>query len=136
MPQQPPTVGELVDLLFDVLRRPDGKMYTEREVSEQVQITHKTLNQIRSGKTPNPGINSIREICRFFDISMAYFDCDTRDECFEFLRERKYRREAPAHSANEILFRAIELSESGRHDLLKVIQWVEAAEREKKSLDS
>ncbi len=128
-----PTVGELINLLFEVIRRPDGKIYTEREVSEQVNITHKTLNHIRSGKTPNPGINSIREICRFFGVSIAYFDCPTRDACYAFLRDRKFP-EPPAPAANEIMFRALELSEAARQDMLKVLGWIEAAEQKQQSV--
>ncbi|KAB2904692.1 MAG: helix-turn-helix domain-containing protein [Anaerolineae bacterium] len=125
-----PTIAELVDLLFEVIRRPDGRMYTEKEVSEQGNITHKTLNHIRTGKTPNPGIATIREICRFFGVSLAYFESSTVEECYAFLKERKYP-ERPSNSANEILFRSLELSEEARKDILQVIRWVEAAEREK-----
>jgi transcriptional regulator with XRE-family HTH domain len=131
MTEPEPTIAELIDLLFEVIHRPDGKMYSEREVSERVNITHKTLNHIRTGKTPNPGINAVREICRFFGISLAYFDCQTREECYTFLRERKYP-EPLARSANEIMFRALELSEGARQDVLNVMRWVEAAEREKR----
>lgn len=132
MDHRTPTIAELVNLLFNKVRRPDGRPFTEKEVSEQVNITHKTLNHIRTGKTPNPGIATIREICRFFGVSMDFFNISSLEESYAFLNERK-QAEAQATSVNEIMFRALDLSEEGRKDLLNVIRLVEAAERERKT---
>ena len=132
MNNAPPTIAELVNLLFEKIPRPDGHPYTEKEESESVNITHKTLNHIRTGKTSNPGIAAIREISRFFDVSLAFFDAASLDECYEFLNERK-SVSPPSPSVGEIMFRSLDLSEESRKDILQVIRWVEAAERERKN---
>lgn len=132
MDHSPPSLAELVNLLFEEIRRPDGKPFTEKEVSEQVLISHKALNHIRTGQTPNPGFLAIREISRFFGISLDFFAVKTRSECYRFLREQQPPSSTPAW-VDEITFRSLELSESARQDLLRVIQWVEASERERKA---
>ena len=131
MSNAPPTIAELVNLLFEEILHPDGRPYTEKEVSQQVNITHKTLNHIRTGNTPNPGIATIREISRFFGVSLAFFDVSSIEECYELLNERD-ETATSVPSVSEITFRSLDLSEESRKDILQIIQWVEAAERERK----
>jgi transcriptional regulator with XRE-family HTH domain len=126
-----PTISELVNLLFEEILNPDARTFTEKEVSYQVNITHKTLKHIRTGKTSNPGIATIREISRLFGISLDFFDVASIEECYGFLNERDETATA-VPSVSEITFRSLDLSEESRKDILQVIRWVEAAERERK----
>lgn len=132
MNKPPPTIADLVNLLFETIRRPDGRTYTEKEVSEHVNITQKTLNHIRTGRTPNPGISAIREISHFFGVSLDFFDVERLDDCYAFLNERKGQAER-SPSVEGILLRAVNLSDEAQQDVLRVISWVEAMERERRA---
>lgn len=70
-----PTVAELVEDLFQTHRRPDGREYTNREVSlalgGQVEPSH--LSKLRNGKITNPGRETLLLLCRFFNTPPSYF---------------------------------------------------------------
>lgn len=69
------TVAELVDDLFRVYRRPDGKEYTYKEISVAlggvVEPSH--ISKLRTGKITNPGRETLLSLCRFFRVPPSYF---------------------------------------------------------------
>lgn len=69
------TIAELVEDLFRTHRRPDGREYTNREVSlalaGQVEPSH--LSKLRNGRITNPGRDTLLLLCRFFNVSPSYF---------------------------------------------------------------
>lgn len=69
------TVAELVEDLFRTHCRPDGREYTNREVSlaldGQVEPSH--LSKLRNGRITNPGRDTLLLLCRFFNVSPSYF---------------------------------------------------------------
>lgn len=69
------TIGELVDQLFKTHRRPDGKEYTYQEVADGVnsELDPTYIGKLRSGKVPNPGRNTLKLLCLFFQVPSAYF---------------------------------------------------------------
>lgn len=44
-----------------------------RALSSKSEISHTVFEHIEKGKTQNPGINTIMEICKMFDISIDDF---------------------------------------------------------------
>lgn len=131
MSQEPATLSlkALINFLFDHVSHPEGRPYTTQEVTDHVRISHATINQLRTGRSKNPTLPTIQEICRFFAVPLNFFECTTYDECYAILAEQ---RTADVPQAAEIAFRASQLSSAGQQDILNVISWVEAAERERK----
>jgi transcriptional regulator with XRE-family HTH domain len=127
---EPLPLKDLVNFLFEHVQRPDGRPYTTQEVTDHVRISHATINQLRTGRSKNPALPTLQEICRFFEVPLTFFECTSYEECFAVLAEP--RTEA-APQAAEIAFRASRLSPEAQDDLLKIILWVEAAERERKA---
>lgn len=69
------TFAELVEDLFRTHRRPDGREYTNREVSlalgGQVEPSH--LSKLRNGRIVNPGRDTLLLLCQFFNVPPSYF---------------------------------------------------------------
>jgi transcriptional regulator with XRE-family HTH domain len=128
--QEPLPLKDLVNFLFDTIRHPDGRPYTTQEVADKLSISPATINQMRTGRSRNPTLPTLREVCRFFDISMDFFQCRSYDECYALLTEDR-TQDSP--QAAEIAFRASVLSPKSQEDILRIITWVEAAERERKA---
>lgn len=123
------SVAEQLQILFEEVLHPDNRSYTLQEVSEAIDVSLPTLSQLRSGRSKNPQLNTLRELCRFFDVPLRYFETQNREECYAILAKEN----RPSTTAlNEISFRATHLSPQAQQDILKVIQWVQAAERMRK----
>lgn len=123
------SVAEQIQILFDEVQHPEGRPYTLQEVSDQLEVSLATLSQLRSGRIKNPQLSTLRELCRFFNVPLRYFETRSREECYAILAEEQ---EASSPALNEISFRATSLSPQAQQDVLKVIQWVQAAERLRK----
>jgi len=127
--QEPLPLKELINFLFDNILHPDGRPYTTQEVTDHVRISHATINQMRTGRSKNHTLPTLQEVCRFFDVPLSFFECSSLDECYTVLNEKP---ESKTESVAEITFRASQLSEDSQKDILRVIAWVEAAERERR----
>lgn len=119
-------VAEQIQILFDEVQHPEGRPYTLQEVSDRLDVSLATLSQLRSGRIKNPQLSTLRELCRFFNVPLRYFETHSREECYAILAEGQ---ETVSPALNEISFRATSLSPQAQQDVLKVIQWVQAAER-------
>lgn len=124
---EPLQAKDVVTFLFRTVTRPDGCPYTPSEVSAHLSISSATINQLMTGKIKNPTLPTATELCRFFDTSLDIFQCKTYDECYAVLARRHVE---PGSLAAEIGMRALGLSPENRQLLLRIISWVEAAERE------
>ena len=69
------TVAELLDNLFLTHRRPDGREYTYKDVSQGLQgiVDPSHLSKLRTGKITNPGRDTLLALCRFFQVPPSYF---------------------------------------------------------------
>lgn len=133
MENETPSVADLVNLLFEVIRRPDGKRYTEQQVSEKTGIYDKTINAIRTGKTSNPGIITIRKLSNFFEVPLNYFNATSLAECYGILEQKRDNDNIPSSPFNEIALRSMHLSERTQRDVLLILEWVQATEQDRRA---
>ncbi len=129
--REPLPLKDLINFLFANVLHPDGRPYLTQEVAEQVRISHATINQLRTGRNKNPTLPTLQEISRFFNVPLSFFDCASREECYAVLNGPP-SEETPGPVA-EIAFRATGLSPEAQQDVLKMILYVEAAERARKA---
>lgn len=104
----------LLNQLFHMRRRPDGKEYSLHEVSAQLngQLSPGYLAKLRQGTTSNPSRNTLLLLCQFFKVPAAYF--------FPELDEgRQEARSAEEHLV--IAVRSSSLSEDVQHLVLRLI---------------
>lgn len=120
------SLSEQLNILFDAIRPSEEHPYTLQEVSNATGISLATISQMRTGRIKNPQLNTLRAVCRFFNIPLRYFETRTPEECYAILTERNSEDRA---SLNEIAFRASGLSTRSQRDILTIIKWVQAAEQ-------
>lgn len=122
-------LNEQIRILFDSVRHPEGRTFTLQEVSDATGVSLGTVGQMRSGKVLNPQLNTLRALCRFFDIPLRYFETRTREECYAILAE-------PTTSAkpalNEIAFRASGLSPQAQQDILRLLKVFEEEDKQRR----
>jgi len=114
-----------IRVLFDVVRHPEGRPYTLQEVSEQIDVSLATISQMRSGRIKNPQLHTLRELCRFFDVPLHYFETRTVEACYAVSQANRPPIPPIAH---QIAVRAARLSPAAQQDVLVLIRWVQAAE--------
>lgn len=121
-------VSEQIQILFEIVTHPTGRPYTMQEVSDQIGVSLATISQLRTGRIKNPQLNTLRELCRFFQVPLRYFETQTPEECYAILTD-----DSPLVTSeiNEIAFRATRLSPSSQRDVLTLIKWVQAAEHQR-----
>lgn len=82
------TLAEKVKLLFDKIKRPDGKQFTYDYLKNMTEIEPSTVSRIRSGQNQDPSFMSIIRLARAFDVSLDYFAADMTDsEAQTYLKE-------------------------------------------------
>jgi hypothetical protein len=73
------TLAQKINHLFETVRRPDGKSYSNEEVAEAINergeatISGTYLWYLRRGDRDNPTKKHLEVLARFFDVSPAYF---------------------------------------------------------------
>lgn len=123
------SLAEQIQLLFEARQHPDGRAYTMQEVSDATGVSVAAISQMRTGKISNPQLNTVRSLCRFFDVPLRYFETKTKAECYAIFNGDN---KPPDIAVSEIAFRANALSERAQQDILNMIRWVQAAEKQRK----
>ena len=123
------SLAQQIILLFEARRHPEGRPYTMQEVSDATGISVAAISQMRNGKITNPQLNTLLSLCKFFDVPLRYFETRTNEECYAIFDGDN---QPPTLVNHEISFRASALSEKAQRDILNMIKWVQAAERQRK----
>lgn len=119
-------IAEQLQILLEVVLHPSGRPYKMQEISDATGISLATLSQLRNGKIKNPQLNTLRELCGFFNIPLRYFETTSVEACFALLQDDVETKPA---EISEIAFRAKNLSTDAQRDILTIIKWVQAAEK-------
>lgn len=127
-------LAKQLQILFEMIMDESGQPYTLKAVSQATGVSLPTLSQLKNGKITNPQLNTLRAICGFFDIPLRYFDTHTVDECRGIIELRQHNNDDSAVSENpetDLFARmAATLSPQGQQDLLTVLRWARAAEKQ------
>lgn len=131
----PLPISEILDFLFHNIRKEGGREFSEYEVAKGINIGTSTLKAIRDGKTLNPGLDTIRNLCRFFGVPLTVFQCGSLEEIRNILETQ--RQVLPNEGdknpvVQEIMLRSSNLSEAGKRDILKLVKMVGHAEAYRK----
>jgi transcriptional regulator with XRE-family HTH domain len=105
--------------LFDVVRSPDGKPYSNEAVVSSIDehgwdhVSTGYLSELRSGKKTNPSLRAILALSKFFDVDPAYFvsNADTADQMVDQKRMLQGLELAAVH---RLALRAGELNSDER----------------------
>ena len=119
MPEQFPFKEQFRILINSVLT-PEGNKYSIAAISRGTGLKEQTLLYLLDGGTEYPVLDSARKLCRFFHITLDYFECQTEAECQEFLAQ------SAAQQASEVIRQIDEQAEtltpSAKGNVLRLLE--------------
>ena len=129
-------VRDLVNLLFEVLVRPNGKPYSVAEVARETGIVEGSLRSLKVRDYKTVTLATLQALATFFDIPIEYFTCETLEDARSYLA--RVKAGIPIHDPDEyiadelipeIMTKAMSLSIDARQDLLRMMQWLEYGDK-------
>ena len=124
------TLAHKINYLFETVRRPDGKPYSNEEVAESINgrgettISGTYLWYLRRGDRDNPTKKHLEVLARFFDVSPAFFFDDERSRRIA-VTSLPSPPESPAH---RVALRLDGLSPRSLHTVASLIERVRELE--------
>ena len=74
---------------------PDGVPHSLAALAHATELSEQSLRYLLEGRTQYPRLNTVRRLCRFYDISLDYFGCETEAECRAYLAQLAAQRASP-----------------------------------------
>lgn len=136
---KPMAVKDLLEFLFKHIHHPQGRPYSTTEVADATGLSYVTIYTLLQGRSKKPTLPTVQSLCDFFGVPLGFFECRSYDECYEVLKNKRNDENNESEGGQnspqlgEIIFRAQDLSPEGQQDLITLIKWVQAAERERKA---
>ncbi len=110
---------EQLRILIQTLPDRDGNAYDITAIASATDLSAQSLLYMLDGRTNNPRLDSLRRICRFYNISLDYFECSSEEECRSFLAQSAAHRASPL--VREIDQNAETLTSSDKSRVLRLI---------------
>lgn len=126
----PLPLSNLIDFLFKICMKPDGGRYTSKDLADSIEMSETHVSLLRNGKSNNPGYQTLIAICDYFNVPFMYFGARSYDEAQTIVKNMNL--DFPFNGDNEeamtIALRAMQLSDDGKKELLKVLTWIQTVE--------
>ena len=119
-------IGQQIRFLIEWAKENQAKSYSLREIAQAAGLSTQGLTNILDGTTPDPRLEPIRNLCRFFHISLDYLNCRTEAECRAYLMRRLIEQGTP--TLQQIAIESQQLSPRGRDNVMVVLQWLEMSQ--------
>ena len=129
-------VRDLVNLLFDVFVKPDGKSYSSADVAHETGINAGSLANLRSRDSRNVTLGMLQGLVAFFDVPLDYFACDSVEDATFYLV--RLQAGEPLYEPNpekadelvaQIMAKTMSLSVDARRDILRMMEWFEYGDK-------
>lgn len=120
------SIGQQIRLLMEWSKAHQGKSYSLREIARAADLTTQGLTNILDGITPDPRVEPLRNLCRFFQISLDYLSCRTESDCRAYLMHHLIDYGTPL--LQQIAVESQQLSPRGRDNVMVVLQWLEMSQ--------
>ncbi len=101
--------------------------YSLQEVAETSGISLQVLFNILSGQTPDPRLNTLRNLSQALGISLDYFICRTETECRDYLALWAVKQGTPM--LKRIVTESKLLSPRAADNVLVIVRWLEIAQQ-------
>jgi transcriptional regulator with XRE-family HTH domain len=121
MPPDPISFQTQFRILIDMLRDPQGKPYSIATLAQAANVSDQSLLYLLDGRTQHPRLETVRALCRFYHISLDYFDCETEAACRVYLLEQI---SASSNLLHTIAVEATRLTPKGQRSVLAVLEWL------------
>lgn len=117
-------IPELVRLLIRFGRGRTGDVVTIDTLLANIDLSRQGLHNLLNGKSRNPRIGTLRSLCNFYQIPLAYFDCGSEAECIEFLA--RYGR-LVSDDVTELVQISSGLSPRGQRSVIGLLDMLESS---------
>ena len=124
MNNHPLPVNKQIELLLKHGRDADGQRYTLADVAKRTGIRYQTLSNLINGSSSNPRLETLRSLCRLYDISLDYFACETEETCLNILKQHIVDN---SHNIQEIDDETRSLSPKGKRNVMAIMEWMNRA---------
>lgn len=118
-------------ILLETLTTPDGTPYKLATIAQATDVSEQSLAYLLDGRTQYPRLNTVRRLCRFFDISLDYFECTTEAECRAFLVQRAAQSASPV--IREINEQSETLTPSTKRSVIRLLERLRSLRRSSKN---
>jgi len=85
------SVTQQLNILFELHDRNGGK-HSIAVIGEATGVSTGTISRLRSGDIENPSLWTLQKLCDYFGIQLAYFDCQSVEECYAYLVQHNNQR--------------------------------------------
>lgn len=124
MNNHPLPVNKQLELLLEHGRDADGQRYRLADIAKRTDIRYQTLSNLINGSSGNPRLETLRALCRLYDISLDYFSCETEESCLQILKQHIVDH---SHNLQEISDETRSLSPKGKRNVMTIIEWMSRA---------
>lgn len=121
---------EQLRILIQTIPASDGNAYGISIIAKVTGLSAQSLVYMLDGRTNNPRLDSLRRICRFYNISLDYFKCNSEEKCRGFLAQNAAYKASPL--IREIDQKAEALTPSDKSRVLRLIDRVNVLRRLRK----
>ena len=117
-------------ILLETVRDPDGQPYNTGAIARATGLSEQSLLYLLDGRSAYPRLDTLRRLCRFYNISLDYFDCETEENCRAYLAKEMAGRSSVL--VRDIAQELETLTSSGQRKVLVILEWVRRARRSRK----
>ena len=78
--------SELLELLFEHRRKPDGSAYKATEVAHGSGVSTSQISLLVNGQRQNTTIETAKALLRFFEVPLEILNAASQDEAVKFLK--------------------------------------------------
>jgi len=86
---------EQLRILIQTIAAPDGNAYDITAIAKATGLSAQSLLYMLDGRTNNPRLDSLRRICRFYNVALDYFECSSEEQCRSFLAQNAAHLASP-----------------------------------------
>lgn len=132
--EEPTTLAEKIDVLFQVVRRPNREQFSHEEVAKACrQATGETFSaaylwQLRTGRRTNPTKRHLEALAQFFHVPVTYFFDE--DKSVAIARELEVLGVLRDAEVRSVALRAVNLSREGIATISDMIDVIARREQE------
>nr|WP_157528583.1 hypothetical protein [Kibdelosporangium sp. MJ126-NF4]CEL19366.1 hypothetical protein [Kibdelosporangium sp. MJ126-NF4]CTQ94835.1 hypothetical protein [Kibdelosporangium sp. MJ126-NF4] len=130
-----PPLADLLNLLFDKRRRPDGRPYSNEDVASAIraaegQITQSYIWMLRRGTREDPKISHLKMLADFFEVPSGFFlDPDVYETTLAELSGEPAPDNPDGKLERVMLRRVSEMSPESRKLVISMIRHVSELDR-------
>lgn len=121
---------EQLQILIQSIPAPTGGVYDIPAIAKATGLSAQSLLYMLDGRTNNPRLDSLRSICRFYNISLDYFECRSEEACRSFLAQQAAHLASPL--VHEIDQKSEALTQADKSRVLRLIDRLNVLRRLRK----